>query len=689
MRRPPLPALILTLIAVFCIPKHAVAETLNATVVSAQLHALWQSPDGSRLLTGGTDGALWSSTDTGLHWQQSEVTGNSRISSFADDGRNTVLAVADDYLLRSSDAGQHWQRVDLPAGFVVTQTRYHAKTRSWIASAGAGILQSRDQGATWQIVYRAQPKAPLLGVVETARGQLLVGGSPGQLFTSADGEHWRALSTTNAAFFARFVELPDHSGTLALWHDGNFTGISADAKRTWAGSTGQTGSPFSAILDTAHKQLLVGTALGEVLRSRDNGRTWQRSLIAERAYLTGIQVLPKSHDILVVGARATIARSSDGGASWNMLNGNQWASRLNALLVSPDERHQISVGSGGMMLRSDDGGAHWQTQRPDLARYISEVVNLPTPGSFQLIGYDGLVARSNTGGTDWQLVNTGMPSPVSLQSMLLDARGRLLVCGPVSTILRSADEGRTWSVRQPIPDAADGFLKQLVANGSTLLAMGSPGIIMRSTDDGQNWQATDSTPGDRGFAYTIALDPGLFLAARLDGLLLRSDDDGQHWKEVGSIAKGLSSLHFDSASRTTWAMGQSAFLRSDDLGLTWRNVALPEAAHVGYMLRTDKGSLLGFGDRGSIVRSVDQGNTWQQVGLINESSLRKPLQETGTHDIWVPGRDGTLLRSQDDGQHWSLIPTRTRAHLNRLAIDERTHNLIITGERLVRLPLEK
>ncbi|GAB4058858.1 WD40/YVTN/BNR-like repeat-containing protein [Uliginosibacterium sediminicola] len=660
-----------------------------AQILNSPLYALWQDKADKHLLLGGGDGTLWHSSDGGRQWTQQADTGDSRIQTFASHDDRLVLAIAEDYLLRSDDAGEHWQQIRLPEGELISSLHYQRRSRSWIAGSNQGILISRDAGQSWQPVLRTPDNIPIYTLGETAQGTLLAGGAAGLLLSSRDGEHWQTLSAINRANLIHLVNTPGQGGTLAIWNNGDFSLLSPGGKLLRSGSLDTPDPIYSALYDTRHQQILLGTAGGAVLRSRDLGRSWLQSQVAERAYLNALYVDAQQGDIYTVGARAIIARSRDAGRSWDILNGPQWTSRLNALHASSDGKTLLAVGSGGLILRSEDRGQHWQMQRPDMSRYISDLVALPEPGALQLIGFDGLVARSANGGLDWQLSNAGLASPVSLQAMNLDPHsGRLLVCGPVGSVLRSTDGGLSWRSQQPIADAGEGFLKQLSSLDQTVLALGNPGRLMRSQDDGRSWQASLIAKDESSLSAALVLSPQVFLVAQSDGSILRSSDAGDHWQSVTKLPGSVSSLQHDARSGHVWALGAAnSVFRSSDQGQSWTTIRLPERGHIAYLLRSPAGSLLGFGERGSILRSTDEGEHWQQTGFVSASSLRKPLLDTQSGDIWVPGRDGTLLRSSDDGQHWQAVATHTRAHLNRVALDQASRSLIISGERLIRLPL--
>ncbi|MBS1210810.1 MAG: hypothetical protein H6R19_3208 [Proteobacteria bacterium] len=665
----------------------AASPEQQAMVVNAQINTVWESPDQRVMLAGGSDSALWFSEDHGLRWTQAEAPVGGFVSKFIGhpDG-SIVFAILGESFLRSEDGGRHWQAAPVPDGHYISDVMYLPARRAWLATSGLGILLGDEQGKNWRVIYRIKRKAPLLHLALTSQGGVLAGGGDGLLVSSTDGKVWREIDTHTNAIMMHFVATPDGKNVVALWHDGHYSRISADFKKVSHGETGQAEAPYVAKLDPVHRQILVGTANGEVLRSVD-GLNWQRSMIGERAYVMDVEVLPDSGDILVVGARANIARSSDGGQTWKLVHGNEWSSRLMTLHRSPDGALLVA-GGGGLMLRSQDQGQTWQTLQPDLARYVSESLGLDVSGALLVVGYDGLIARSDNGARNWQLIETGMSTTLSIQTLVRDgSRSRLLASAPLSTILVSTDQGLHWQANELGESAGSSFLQRFAINDQTILAMGNPGSIIRSADAGHHWQVSEAPAGEDGFADVLALENGVFLAARRDGNILRSADDGKTWRQIAQISKSLMALQVDEKDHVIWAMDRKAFLRSNDQGLSWKPVVLPPGAHVGYLLRTEAGTLLGFGDAGSIVRSTDGGQHWQQLGFINKSSLRKPQINPETHDIWVPGRDGTLLVSRDDGQHWTLVPTRTRLHLNRVAIDLKNRVLIATGEAIVRLPL--
>jgi photosystem II stability/assembly factor-like uncharacterized protein len=187
-----------------------------------------------------------------------------------------------------------------------------------------------------------------------------------------------------------------------------------------------------------------------------------------------------------------------------------------------------------------------------------------------------------------------------------------------------------------------------------------------------------------GIEQLAAFGRGVFMATRRDGVLQRSPDQGQHWQRIESTISGR--IVAEPATGLAWLMSAGSLRRSRDAGLSWTVVQAPVAT-LSFMMRTRAGSLLGFGTGGAILRSVDEGVSWQAQTSGVSASLRKPLLDPATGDVFVPGREGTVLRSRDDGRSWELLPTHTRGHLSRLWLDAAGKVLVATGERIVRIEL--
>ncbi len=156
------------------------------------------------------------------------------------------------------------------------------------------------------------------------------------------------------------------------------------------------------------------------------------------------------------------------------------------------------------------------------------------------------------------------------------ADGGLLVVGGLeesadSTILRSTDGAKTW-VR--VTEIEAGLLTSVRFAGSTGLASGPAGAVVRSDDDGRTWTLV-WTPTDLNL-FDLALSPsGHAWAVGEQGVVIRSEDGGRTWTgAVFSRQPLYATAYLD--DRRGWVVGAAGtILATADGGRTFASQGLP------------------------------------------------------------------------------------------------------------------
>ena len=64
-------------------------------------------------------------------------------------------------------------------------------------------------------------------------------------------------------------------------------------------------------------------------------------------------------------------------------------------------------------------------------------------------------------------------------------------------------------------------------------------------------------------------------------------------------------------------------------------------------------TFVGFGDYGNIVRSTDNGSSWDNVTSPTANHLRDV--EFGNNNFVAVGDDGNIVRSTDNGSSWDNV----------------------------------
>jgi len=199
------------------------------------------------------------------------------------------------------------------------------------------------------------------------------------------------------------------------------------------------------------------------------------------------------------------------------------------------------------------------------------------------------------------------------------------------------------------------------------LAVGERGVVMRSKDDGRTWSGV-MAPTTRTLVSIVVLDPETLLAVGHGGSIVRSADGGQTWSAVDATDAGSDSI----LGVTLLSSGQlvaygsyGLFLVSDDKGATWeRRSVISEDfdRHISKIVESE-GSLYLVGESGTLARSDDGGEHWMQLDSPYKGSFFG-LVSLGKDDVVVFGMRGNVFRTRDGGASWTQIPFESKSALN-------------------------
>jgi len=272
-------------------------------------------------------------------------------------------------------------------------------------------------------------------------------------------------------------------------------------------------SPRMLLLDGAivGSELVVVGDRGTILRSSDRAHTWRAVPRATAATLTGISFAAHPGTAgtagWAVGHDALILGTTDGGRTWSkqFQGGNLQDSFLDVLAL--DARHVIAVGAYAMYFETKDGGKTWSKRKvTEDDHHFNRLTRGPT-GTLYLAGERGTLLKSQDAGATWSAIAT--PYDGSFFGILpLDARS-LLAYGLRGHVFRSTDDGATWT-RIATPQAVILATALKLKSGAILLA-GGTGALLTSADDGVTFSPAAQSP-TKAIAELIELPDGGLLA---------------------------------------------------------------------------------------------------------------------------------------------------------------------------------
>ena len=331
-----------------------------------------------------------------------------------------------------------------------------------------------------------------------------------------------------------------------------------------------------------------------------------------------------------------------------------------------------------------------------------------------LLSLLALLLARNVAAVDFALL-PAIKSQLAEQGLLLDAASnghRLLVAGEQGHILFSDDSGETWA-HSDVPVSL-AITAVAFAGEDHAWATAHDGFLLHSTDNGQSWQtkysgsniaelsvgaleervesiraelaeATDETREDLEWALedglfaieeaTEAIDTGMTtplldvwfydanngFALGAYGVFLRTRDGGVTWVVDSNRLDNLDKYHLYGIARSTagtlLVAGEAGtLLRSLDDGMTWERIETSYSGSFFGTVAARDGALLVFGLRGNVFRSTDEGETWSAVDTGDERTLMTgTIRDDGT--LILAGSAGALLVSEDDGESFASIAT--------------------------------
>lgn len=178
--------------------------------------------------------------------------------------------------------------------------------------------------------------------------------------------------------------------------------------------------------------------------------------------------------------------------------------------------------------------------------------------------------------------------------------------------------------------------------------------LFKSSDQGESWQTEPEIFGQTWFdGDFINKQQGYFCG--ISGTVIRTLDGGESWVRR-QIPFWLPMRSIAATQDVILSVGgvaydQGIIVRSGDQGNTWQIIDTPEVELRDVIFVTEQiAYACGFG---TILKSEDAGLNWELLAVKGEffSALAFPTAELG----FAVGRTGTIMRTRDGGDQWETL----------------------------------
>ena len=275
---------------------------------------------------------------------------------------------------------------------------------------------------------------------------------------------------------------------------------------------------------------------------------------------------------------------------------------LKAISVSPHGTVFLGVYSSGLY-RSTDRGAHWELS-------LADTFGIPIQPGFG--EYENVYASTHRG------------------------------------ILKSTDDGQTWSASLPMSDPEDIFTK-ILRGPDGVMYVTTLKTTFRSTNGGQSWEQVGVPVG------AIAIAPNNTITIAASNGFFESRDSCKTCQKVGDMRTplyGPNLFYASSGALFYWSETDTGLARSETNGRTWSLVSGLPLRGIFTISESDSGCLY-TGTEYGVFRSADQGRCWTSMsnGLVPVPITSLSTDERGR--VFV-GAWGGIYMSADYGESWAM-----------------------------------
>lgn len=423
--------------------------------------------------------------------------------------------------------------------------------------------------------------------------------------------------------------------------------------------------PLSAVAVLSSGTYLVSGTDG-TYRSVDDGASWDGVPTASGYAGDITEVTP---GLIALVGESGLHVSLDDGLTWSQrsdpgfLWDQHWLDATTVLVASD------------LILRSTDAGVTWDVVGSHSATAVSmaaDGLHGVAAGTTAMLTTDGGLTWSEVDGVPYEVA--APPTAVALDdgTAIVGVRGNV---GSTGSLYRIADDG-AGTVATCILDRIAPPIRLRRAPDGAIVGGGAVGALLRSTDDGATWTDLGSPFADatrpsiagirltagRGYAWS-PYSPALVNDAPR---LLLSGDEGVSWMAAPPPLPTLEGLTAQGA--IAFAHGDASLARSDDGGQSWTSVDAAPVPLAKLELPVTGSTLFGFGDDDLVYRKDVDGGPWEAAATAGLPAFDFGLKVVDFLDdthVFIAGRpDGVhdeveVYASTDAGESFGLVGSIT------------------------------
>jgi len=557
-------------------------------------------------------------------------------------------------LLHSSPGisqAQFWQQTNGPFGGVyVNEIFITPQDEIFLGTDLSGVYYSNNKGSTWNNIGLV---GEYVWSVKIHPNGDLYAGIGGGIYRSSDmGNNWVEVLSLGTAVAkiainskgdifagAGLQDYPTEDGRLFR---------SIDNGLTWERKeNGLRGQRVRDILILENDDIFLGVT-GEMINqysgvyfSRDNGESWQQVL---SNVIVNSLCLANTGEIFASAGSDGVFCTSDSGKYWNHLSNG--LDNIYVYCVTCTFNNDIFAGTRSGIFKLID--STWVHSNSGFDQYRAYTLASDSFGTLYAGTTNAGVFFSNDNGKTWLSLNSGIIG--TYINALLSQNGRIFAGTYSNGLFYSDDKGQSW-----IQSALSNMhIYSINTNTQGVIFVGTSGGkgIFRSFDNGFSWE-------NIGLKNTIInsilpLFNSEVLTGTYDGIY-KSENNGDIWSQIafpGGVVRNLTVSPKGKIFARLYLHGDKFLIESNDFGNSWQ-----KSEFDGYPLTivvNNRGDIFLGGFDQNIFRSTDNGTTWEEIIISDDSFYTSAIICNSVNEIYVGTTKGIYF-SEDNGDSWTQL----------------------------------
>lgn len=261
----------------------------------------------------------------------------------------------------------------------------------------------------------------------------------------------------------------------------------------------------------------------------------------------------------------------------------------------------LVVGNSGIILRRINN-LQYELVSSGTTENLYSISTISTPRI--ITGGNGVILKGDANLTSIKIINTGVSEDLYSAARLLITSNpfpiRLFAVGKNGTILRSNDNGETWTqVSSPVnTDLHSIFVPSGVWTNGWIAGKG--GVVLRTTDAGDTWNVV-TTPVTTDLTSIFFTSQNTGFVSGNNGVILKTTNAGTSWIQTNTgTTENINSIYFLNEAVGFAAGENSTILQTSNSGASWFSESVIVSGVNFNRISNSSGIGLATGDVGNI-----------------------------------------------------------------------------------------